>query len=581
MALNTFGWTPAEVTTDSAGNVISGVTLTVFTDVTKTTQVTGLMDKDGVTPLANNVVVSDNKGRFGFKASDAYSLLYVYDGSTADPWPIAAHEALDQGMASHAQAVADAQAAADSAAQSASLVNAPADTIMATTVGNAASATRGALDSTYGRRGRVPVLAFAALKRSLSEAGTRPVAMQVLGDSTGNDTYEWPNLLAQYLATKYPAWTVKTRLWNDTTQSYDAPVVLQTGPNGEQYAQGAAGQLTRRVSAGSVTHISGVMDVRVKMAPDAWAATGVFMGRENGAGARSWWAAMNSAGYPQFVLSTDGTNLVTLTGLAVVPFAAGQAGWLRLVYTPDNGAAGKTLQPYTSTDGVTWTALGGLVTSAGAGVLFNATTAPMDIGGRGGSTGLPGKFYEVQVRNGVDGPNTVPNLVGSWAPSPAAGTQMTLAGSPVLTLVNGSKPGADIAYLNDSTRLPKMTPNYGQQVIFLSDSHNESARQDTEFLSLYDSLVASVQSRFLGVPLVVLTQNPENGGTNQVAHAARRGNLLTYATAKRIDIIDTFKAIKDDPRGLAALMVDTIHPNAAGSQIWADQITGEFDQLPS
>lgn len=95
MALNTFGWTPAEVTTDSAGNVVEGVTLTVFTDVTKTTQVTGLFDKDGVTALPSDVVVSDSKGRFGFKASDAYSLLYVYDGSTTDPWPIAAHETLD------------------------------------------------------------------------------------------------------------------------------------------------------------------------------------------------------------------------------------------------------------------------------------------------------------------------------------------------------------------------------------------------------------------------------------------------------------------------------------------------------
>lgn len=49
------------------------------------------------------------------------------------------------------------------------------------------------------------------------------------GDSTGNETVEWFYLLITWLAPLFPKWTVIYRLWNHTTQGYDAPVTLQTG----------------------------------------------------------------------------------------------------------------------------------------------------------------------------------------------------------------------------------------------------------------------------------------------------------------------------------------------------------------
>ena len=533
--MRSYGFTPDDVTALPSGAVAPGVQLTVWDAPTAGAQVLDLLDADEA-PLPG-YVLSGPDGAYGWKHDGTFDYLYASADAGVTRWAVQAHEALSGKL--------DAQVAADTYATPYS------------------------------------VTAFAPLKRALAEAGTRPVAVQVLGDSTGNDSYEWPTLFAQYLAGKNPAWTVRTRLWNDTTQAYDAPVTVQTGPAGEQYLQGAAGQITRRVSPGAIQHITGVMDVRLKLAADSWTNAAVALGRENGAGQRSWWVAFTATGAPTFVVSSDGTALATLTGTANVPFAPGAVGWVRWVYTPDNGSGSKTLQTYTSTDGLTWTALGSLVTSAGAVVPFNTTTAAIDVGGRGGATGLPGKYYEVQVRNGVDGPNTVPALVGSWVPTPVAGTPMTLAGSPVLTIVNGSKPGADLAYLNDSTRLPKMTPNYGQTLIMLSDSHNESTRQDNEFLSLYDAWVTAVQARFVGVPVVVLTQNPQNGAVSVAAHAARRGNLLTYARAKGVDVIDTYRAFLLDPRGIPALMADTIHPNVAGAQLWFDQISAQYAVTPA
>lgn len=51
----------------------------------------------------------------------------------------------------------------------------------------------------------------------------------VLGDSTGNETTEWVYRLAQYLGSLFATHSVIYRLWNDGTQTYDAPVTIQTG----------------------------------------------------------------------------------------------------------------------------------------------------------------------------------------------------------------------------------------------------------------------------------------------------------------------------------------------------------------
>lgn len=421
---------------------------------------------------------------------------------------------------------------------------------------------------------------FAPLKRRLSEAAQRPVAVQVLGDSTGNDPTEWPTLTIQHLAALYPAWTVQTRLWSDATQQYGAPVTIQTGTAGVQYLSVATGNTSWRVPHAAVTHITGTMDVRVKLAADDWSpasGSGVTIGRENGAGQRSWWTGLSAGGAPFIVVSSDGTALTTINATAPVALADGATSWLRVVYTPDDGAGNRVTKFYLSTDGVTWTQHGTTVTTAGAIQPFEPTNAPIDLGGRGGAAGLTGKYYEVQVLAGENGPNTVPQLPGLWSVNTSAGTPATLVGAPVLTLVNGSHPGAALAYLNDATRRPKMLPQFGQEVTFLSESHNEAGTVDAAFLTAYNAWAAAVQARLFGVPLVLVTQNPQNGSATAAAHAARRGNLMRYAASQRLDLLDTFKAFLDDPRGLPALMADPIHPNSEGSKVWASVVTTAYD----
>lgn len=80
-------------------------------------------------------------------------------------------------------------------------------------------------------RGGAPRNAFSAAKLAIEQdAGN--VSILVVGDSTGNETTEWPYLFGQWLATEHPTHSVSYRLWNDSGNTYDAAVSLGAGSGG-------------------------------------------------------------------------------------------------------------------------------------------------------------------------------------------------------------------------------------------------------------------------------------------------------------------------------------------------------------
>lgn len=58
---------------------------------------------------------------------------------------------------------------------------------------------------------------------------TENVTMAVLGDSTGNQAFEWVYQTALWLGVKYPAYTVLHRSWNTTSLNYDVATTVSTG----------------------------------------------------------------------------------------------------------------------------------------------------------------------------------------------------------------------------------------------------------------------------------------------------------------------------------------------------------------
>lgn len=68
-----------------------------------------------------------------------------------------------------------------------------------------------------------------ALARTYIETDSKDVHILVVGDSTGNETTEWPYLFGQWLFAQYPSHSVDYRLYNDGANSYDAAISLGTG----------------------------------------------------------------------------------------------------------------------------------------------------------------------------------------------------------------------------------------------------------------------------------------------------------------------------------------------------------------
>ena len=87
--------------------------------------------------------------------------------------------------------------------------------------------------------------------------------------------------------------------------------------------------------------------------------------------------------------------------------------------------------------------------------------------------------------------------------------------------------------------------------------------------------MGAIAARLVGVPAVILTQNPENGADNATTRAQRRLDLLAFGHAIGRDVIDTYAAFLA-AGDWTALLADTVHPNATGSQVWADTVTDTF-----
>jgi hypothetical protein len=449
----------------------------------------------------------------------------------------------------------------------------------------ASYATEGSVSASYLSKVALNAQAFRGMKESLS-GGTNSTGLGVLSDSTGVNTTRWPHRLWQLLATSYPAYTFVARHWNDTTQDFDAPITIQTGTAGARYMDMVAGNYPRRLRG--VAHLTGVIDVRVNVYMADWTpgnsfGAEVLVGEGGGTGDWGWSFAVNSAGIPRLYYSTDGTTLASISANAVSGITDGSTSWVRCVFNPNDGAGNRVAKFYKSTDGIAWTQVGTTVTTAGAVTLSDriAGGSTYLLGNQGAATNTSAvRIFEVDIRNGENGPSIGPRLPEHWAYY-GANTSHAIVGAPIATLVNGAKTGANIAYLDEATRRKLLTPDYGQQVTILSDSHNELGVTGARWGNAYATWVSDVRA-LVGPALIAITQNPEIPGATglyQTEHARRRLDLLGFAKSLGLDVIDTYKVFTDYGAAWTTdLMGDNVHPNAAGSDLQRDVIKAAFDR---
>ena len=172
------------------------------------------------------------------------------------------------------------------------------------------------------------------------------------------------------------------------------------------YLPGVAGNYASTPDAAALD-ITGDLDLRVKVALDDWTAINQLLNKwVSGSNQRSYRFYVQADGKFVFSNSTDGlAGTVTNYTSSVAPTVTdGSTLWARVTIDVDNGAAGRDVKFFTSTDGTNWTQLGTTVTTAGVTSIFSGSGV-LEVGSQDAGSNNParGKFFRAQVLNGIDG----------------------------------------------------------------------------------------------------------------------------------------------------------------------------------
>ena len=481
----------------------------------------------------------------------------------------------------------------------------PTDTAIRDAINNTGSATRGALNATYAPKSLEASVARVAAIPTMAPL-TRPLdagqsaAVQVVSDSTGDDDGSVPasrrlaTRFIQRLAEKYTGHHVISKKWDGANSRYFPWVEIQAQPAGRRHVITTTQGLRWVPPIHADAAFTGdEFDLRALVAPDDWTPTAtqtlVTRGRKEVAGVNSnelvVGLRLKPTGSLGFMRSANGTSWATeQVSTAPVPGTDGQPLWVRGTAKVIAGTSVE-IKFYTSpaNDGVTWTQLGTTITLGAASAI--ATHIPVEgsyfeiCGENWPSTAavFKGKMYEVQVRNGIDGPCITPCNIEGWQRSPNTAT--TYGGAPTLYLLNAAHSGTAMADHNQEPRLSKETPNYGQQVLIINDGHNEATKAGlNDWIKPYEAWVTNLKKRLPNATVNVVGQNPHTSAwVNEAAygleHVKRIMELSDNAARLGWGFINVYQAYLDDPRGLGVLVgADGLHPTPTGYALTGDTV---------
>lgn len=449
----------------------------------------------------------------------------------------------------------------------------------------------------YSARNRSTGATLLGAATALTE-GNSSFAIQATGDSTTVPDTAWFRLLANAAAARYPNLLHQYRKWNETIVDFDAPINLNTvsGPRRAiVIASGTSSQRSGPQHAGP--NVAADLDVRINLRMPSYAPgeTQAIAGKWTLDSSRSWLLLIGPTGVLRYNwFNADGSTAGDKVASVAVSIADNTDAWLRVVHDVDNGASGNDIRFYTSTDGVAWTQVGTTVTTAGVATIFPSTSR-YKLASRGSNALTAGtRIYEVQVRDGINGPNLVPNLPEHWARS-IGQYEPTLEGTPIVTWLMAGRSGGGLGYdYNTPIDSPagfsayyltqyqrQMSPNFGQLATFFSTGHNEYDSGSALWAARLGSWVNGVTADKPMSARIVLTQNPRiESVAYPDGHKKRRAQTLAWARQfPGVDTIDTWQAFLNDGRALNILVnpADGVHPTGPGYQVWANAILAELD----
>lgn len=431
-------------------------------------------------------------------------------------------------------------------------------------------------------------------------AGVNPAVIAAVGDSTLWNTSGWfDDLIRNKVGPAFPGYTVNLRAWSDTNQMYDlVPTTYQTGSGGRRkfVVSGASTDKFFQVADSASTSPTGDIDVRVQcLIPSLTGQGYTLAGKyDTATNNRAWFVSVDTSGKLAFFWTTDGTAGTQVSKLSTVVIPAGALNavvWLRVTRSSTTG----DVNFYYSTDNATWTQIGATVTST-AGAIFDAATATQfpSRGGSGNSTIPAVEFYALQVFTTIAANTSPPvididvalwngfgslgaasaaftDFVGNTVTANGTGQTGTMSGAPVLYVLNGGASGQAIAYANDGTRQPKLTP-VPSDLCFVVFGHNEVGT--VAYRAPYKQLADALIAKWPDVGIVAVIENPRfSPAANITEHAIRNDAIASLASSQQqYTAIDTYKLFELLSSPSSFVSADGIHPTAAGYTLIRDYV---------
>lgn len=151
-------------------------------------------------------------------------------------------------------------------------------------------------------------------------------------------------------------------------------------------------------------------------------------------------------------------------------------------------------------------------------------------------------------------------LDGKYAPAVRIGEGVNAP----IHIWNGSVPGTTGEYALDHMEAMAVK---SADLVILNYGHNYKGGWNAETVTLH--LVKAVDEQIQPKAMLFMFQNPQNPETPGPLAAAT--TIRGMVTAGKYEAVDVYKAFKDTGN-VPSLMLDSIHPNPAGSKVWADAV---------
>jgi len=390
--------------------------------------------------------------------------------------------------------------------------------------------------------------------------GLQNAVLAVLGDSTGNDSFEWVNQTSLQLGQKFPKAKVVYRLWNDANQNYDAPSTLQAGV--------APPVITDDFNRADSASTPGT------------ATTGQLWTNENGTyGITSGKLVPTTAGGPMASINVEYPEITTFSISATLPTNGGAIRILPKFIDVQN----HHIVEVGATGGSSYITIFKRVNNSISQYATNSATALT----QGGTYTVTVTYASGVFSATVNGVTATTNLSTTDIATFAAATKLAVSSStanqagiafdnlsvtlePVrLDVYNGSKSGADAAYSLARMALQVPLP---PDLTFINYGHNYTG---TTLRAPYYALCKAVTDTFPNTDIVCIMQNPRVQGDSGRAYGLQRNvEIGTIAAQEGYGLVDVTQKFLDNPNYATDYYwsPETLHPNPNGHLAWTAEV---------